>query len=150
MYPASFVSTVSVSACKLSGDDILFDESYSYFNDMVDAAAPGTDITGLSIDGGVITGKGSSFSAPHVSALAVLLKQHWPDADVEDFRAALEASCIDLGEEGKDNYYGFGFIDTEAFVKYIAETAPVPPMDEPEVPPETPDEAPVRELRRCS
>ena len=121
MYPASFESTVSVSACKTGGGDIMFDDEYSYFNSMVEVSAPGTDIRSLSIDGGTMTGKGTSFAAPHVTALAVMMKQRSSNADVAVFRELLEASCADLGKAGRDEYYGYGFADMEAFAALVAD-----------------------------
>lgn len=75
MYPASYDGVVSVSACKQDGETVSFDSSYSYFNDRVTVAAPGTGVQSLYLDGGTATKQGTSFAAPVVTAMAAMAKQ---------------------------------------------------------------------------
>lgn len=122
MYPASFDGVVSVSACRQEGETVIFDNSYSYFNDQVTVAAPGTAIRSLYPDGGTYTSEGTSFAAPAVTAMAAMAKQRCPDITPETFTQLLCASAADLGEPGYDIYYGYGLADISAFLEALDQT----------------------------
>jgi hypothetical protein len=74
----------------------------------------GPDLCG--IDGGAVTGAGgfanpfygTSAAAPHVAAIAALIRQAHPNWSVSDVRNALTSTALDLGDPGFDNVYGFG------------------------------------------
>lgn len=119
MYPASFDEVVSVSACKQEGEHVVFDDSYSYFNDQVTVAAPGTAIQSLNTSDGISTQNGTSFAAPVVSAMAAMAKQRCPDITQETFMGLLCAAATDLGEPGYDIYYGHGLVDIAAFLEAL-------------------------------
>ena len=80
------------------------------------------DITG--IDGVSVTGTGgfpstffgTSASAPHIAAIAALLKQAAPSATPAQIRDALTSTAVDLGPAGRDNTYGWGRADALAAV----------------------------------
>lgn len=127
MYPASFDGVVSVSACRQDGQQVVFDDSYSYFNDQVTVSAPGTDIQSLYPDGGVATREGTSFAAPMVTAMAAMAKQRCPDITPEAFMQLLCASATDLGEPGYDICYGHGLVDIAAFLEALDESFPAAP-----------------------
>ena len=126
MYPASYDCVVSVSACRQDGDvtsgsavKAVFDEHYSYFNDRVTVAAPGTGIVSLYIDDGTKTDSGTSFSAPAVSAMAAMVKQRNRAVSPAAFKALLCESTDDLGDSGYDPYYGSGFVNIEKFAEIL-------------------------------
>ncbi|GAB1476014.1 hypothetical protein MASR2M70_08460 [Bacillota bacterium] len=117
-YPASFNSVISVGATTAEDSRA----SFSQYNDRVFAVAPGHDITclGVASDSAYDPGRqGTSFSAPMVSSLAAMAKQHNPLIGLESFRRLLTAGVEDLGEPGRDNNYGYGRIDAEAFVREL-------------------------------
>lgn len=116
MYPAAIEKVVSVSACKQEGDAVVFDDSYSYFNDQVTVSAPGTYVQSLYLDGGIAVRSGTSFAAPVVSAMAAMAKQRCPDIAQETFTQLLCTSAADLGDPGYDIYYGHGLVDILAFL----------------------------------
>ena len=116
VYPAAYDCVISVSACRQTADGVEFDADYSYFNDGVDVSAPGTDIVSLNLDGGTVTKKGTSFSAPVVTAMAVMARQADPNMDREGFLRLLEQSSVDLGAPGYDVYYGCGYVNVPAFL----------------------------------
>lgn len=126
MYPASYDGVVSVSACKQDGETVSFDSSYSYFNDRVTVAAPGTGVQSLYLDGGTATKQGTSFAAPVVTAMAAMAKQRSRAIAPETFAALLCGSAVDLGEAGYDLYYGFGLADIAAFAGRWTEAIPSP------------------------
>jgi hypothetical protein len=53
-------------------------------------------------------GDGTSFSTPMVAGIATLCKALWPAMTQADFYAALQASAVDLGAPGKDDFHGWG------------------------------------------
>lgn len=116
MYPAAYDCVVSVSACRQTEDGVVFDDDYSYFNDAVTVAAPGTGIESLYLDGGTATRSGTSYAAPVVTAMAIMARQADPSLGVQGFKALLQESSVDLGESGYDVYYGYGYVNVPAFL----------------------------------
>jgi subtilisin family serine protease len=55
-------------------------------------------------------GSGTSFAAPHVAAIAALLRGAVPTATAAQIRSALESTALDLGPAGRDNTYGKGLV----------------------------------------
>ena len=64
---------------------------------------------------------GASMSAPHVAAIAALVRALRPDLDADQVLALLASTATDLGDAGRDPVYGHGLIDA-----YAAATAAVP------------------------
>jgi len=77
------------------------------------------DITG--IDGVSVTGAGgfpstfygTSASAPHIAAVAALLRDAHPRWDAEEVYTALKNTAIDLGAQGWDKVYGYGLAQAQ-------------------------------------
>ena len=75
------------------------------------------DVAG--IDGVAVTGAGgfpsvfygTSAAAPHVAAIAGLIKGYFPAATPEEIRTMIYETAIDLGSEGSDYEYGHGRAD---------------------------------------
>ena len=109
IYPASYDNTISVAALDYNRERAVWDEANSLgsnYNEMVDYAAPGTLIR--SING---YASGTSVATPHVTAAVALLKQYNGELGFDDVNMLLKEHVVDLGEEGKDDYYGYGMID---------------------------------------
>jgi serine protease len=53
---------------------------------------------------------GTSMSTPHVSAVAALIWSWNPMLTNVEIREALQQTAMDLGEPGKDDYYGYGLV----------------------------------------
>jgi len=109
MYPASFENVISVSAL----DSTKTIASYSNYNNQVDISAPGSDIITTSMDGGYMSGSGTSFAAPHVSGILSLYLSLYPDASVSEVKSKLYLTATDLGTTGVDSYYGNGLINAD-------------------------------------
>ena len=111
-YPASYETTISVSAV----NSTLNFESFSNYGSSVDFAAPGSGIRLITLGGAEKTDKGTSFAAPHVTAVAadmLLCKDLAPALLYQ----TLKENSEDLGYEGKDVNYGWGFPRITEFVK---------------------------------
>lgn len=105
-YPARYDEVIAVS----SVDE---NNKISYFSNTgskVEFAAPGEGIDSLGLGNTIANDSGTSFSAPHVTGFLALLKQKYPDYTNEQLRKVLRNYTIDLGEKGKDPYYGYGLI----------------------------------------
>ena len=113
-YPAADTNVIGVGAL----DDNSFElASYSNYGENVDVVAPGTVYTTKN-DGTYQTITGTSFSSPIVAAI-IALQSSRDGYSYREFSKKTEllyASCKDLGELGNDFYYGYGAIDTSAFI----------------------------------
>ena len=125
VYPAGYDYVVSVSGCKQTVDGPVFADEYSYFNSAIDVCAPGSKIRSLYLEGSTAMASGTSFAAPTVSAMAAVAKQANPAIDTGIFLSLLEATCTDLGDPGRDVYYGRGLVDMDAFVAKLDEQYPI-------------------------
>ena len=111
-YPASYETTISVSAV----NSTLNFESFSNFGSTVDFAAPGSGLRLITLGGEEKIDKGTSFAAPHVTAVAadMMLCEDFSPAQLYE---TLRANSEDLGYEGKDVNYGWGFPRLGAFAE---------------------------------
>ena len=64
---------------------------------------------------------GASMAAPHVAAVAALVRSLRPDLSADELLALLASTAVDLGEAGRDPAYGYGLVDA-----YAAAAAAVP------------------------
>jgi len=55
---------------------------------------------------------GTSMATPHVSGAAAVIWSASPSATNQQVRAAMNATALDLGAAGRDNYYGNGLVQT--------------------------------------
>lgn len=102
-YPASYDGVISVASVDPDGDISRF----SQYNDKVDIAAPGRDITVCGTDGGYRTDSGTSFSSAIVSGIAALCFVSAGGLNCNEFEAVLISA---LGAD-KTSYSGYGVIN---------------------------------------
>ena len=90
--------------------------SFSNHHAWVDASAPGRNIyvTKYEGSGGYAFGSGTSYATPHVAGLAALVFSLRPDYTPEQVEQAIFDNAKDLGEPGRDDYFGYGRIDAYA------------------------------------
>lgn len=63
---------------------------------------------------------GTSMATPHVSGVAAAVWSRVPDATNQDIRDALNATAQDLGTAGRDNTFGFGLVQAQAALDFLA------------------------------
>jgi len=107
LYPGALPGVIAVSASD-SSDNLW---SGSNYGPAIDVAAPGVQIVSLSPHNGYIMATGSSFSAAQVSGVAALVQMKHPLLKNAQVAQVLFQTADDLGEKGKDPFYGFGRIN---------------------------------------
>ncbi len=85
-----------------------------------EVVAPGVSIRSCTKDGSYAYMSGTSMAAPYIAGLVALCRQYNPDATVEEIKWALIRSAEDLGVEGEDNDYGYGFVDASKLLDYLS------------------------------
>ncbi len=122
--PAACENAVVVSALKKTESVVEFDTSYSNFGTQVDIAAPGSRIYSAYISStnaagptNMATLSGTSMATPHASGVVALLCSdsfYYQNEDPSFVAASIEGllyeNAIDLGDSGKDIYYGNGML----------------------------------------
>jgi len=63
---------------------------------------------------------GTSMAVPHVSGVAALLLAQDSTLTPDQVRDALESTAEDLGDLGRDDFYGWGLIDAQAALQSVA------------------------------
>jgi len=116
-YPAALDHVVSVAATNRYDERWDDDHGCSTYNDMVDVAAPGVSIFSL-LRGQYYGGwwSGTSLAAAHVSGLAALIWSVNPHLTNVQVTGIITSTAVDLGEPGRDDYFGWGRIDAAAAV----------------------------------
>ncbi|MEH7383516.1 S8 family serine peptidase [Bacillus sp. JJ1533] len=109
-YPAKYDSAIAVGAV----DENLKHASFSSTGKELEVAAPGEDIKSTYKDNSYAIISGTSMAAPYVSGNLALLKQANPTANAKELRNILQKNVEDLGEFGRDQRYGYGFIQSSA------------------------------------
>ncbi len=119
-FPGNYIHAICVAACDANGQKA----SFSNYGAIVDVTAPGVDILSLRAKGTDMShneadivgvnyyrASGTSMATPFVSGLAALIlakDSEFTNLQVED---AIIKSANDLGQAGKDDYYGYGEVD---------------------------------------
>lgn len=106
-YPAAYPKVLSVAAVDLNGDRA----NFSNYGDYIDVSAPGVTIPSTYIDEQYAALSGTSMAAPHVAALAALMRSINPNLSNKEIMDIIKGTSLDLGQVGKDRYYGEGLID---------------------------------------
>jgi hypothetical protein len=84
-----------------------------------DVVAPGVSIRSSFRGGTYKLMSGTSMAAPFVAGCVALMREYNPAATVEQIKTALIASAGDLGPQGKDNDYGWGFVNVRRALDYL-------------------------------
>ncbi len=130
-YPSSYEHVVCVSATKLNNyvwdgaherwysSSSVFASEYSNYGSSVDISAPGTMIRSTYPSNKYAYYSGTSMSAPVVCGAAALLFSQVSTATPDSIENVLKDTSIDLGETGRDDYYGSGALNISAAVNAL-------------------------------
>lgn len=118
--PAHIDNCIVVSACD-SGNNKAY---FSNYGDSVDVTAPGVDILSCIPGEGFDYLDGTSMAAPHISAAAAMIKYADPQATPAEIEQKLKEISLDLGDTGKDIYYGYGLPKLSNLIEDNPSTAP--------------------------
>lgn len=110
-YPAKYDGVIGVGA--VDSDNQIC--GFSQRNDTVDVVAPGQGILSVSIPG-FKDSSGTSFSAPHVSAMAAIAKCIDEDITPGEFQNILQATSTQLGDGVYNTLFGYGLINIQAMI----------------------------------
>ena len=123
-FPAAHPSVIAVTA--IDEKNALY--SHANVGDYVDLAAPGVGIMAAARDGAYDLANGTSFAAPHVSAVAALILSKSPRMDRSKLLGLLRDTAADLGPPGPDVQFGAGCINAlEALTRMSLLTSGNPP-----------------------
>lgn len=92
--------------------------TFSNYGNVIDFVAPGQTIMGLFPETEKVNinwMSGTSQATPHISAAVALLKTYNKDYTNEKIEEILTYYSHDLGDKGKDVYYGNGFVSFKGF-----------------------------------
>lgn len=118
LYPARYPQVVAVGASNMSN----LPASFSNYGPQVDLAAPGENIYSTWIGNSYQLRTGTSMSAPYVSGLAAVLFGYISGADA--VRGVMEATALDIGPVGWDDYSGAGLIQMDAALMQVIPPTP--------------------------
>ncbi len=110
---AATASMISVSATD-SSDRLA---GWSSWGNMVSVAAPGVGIWTTSSNGSYESASGTSFAAPVVAGLVALMMSANPSLSSSQIESLLYSTATDLGAAGRDVYFGYGRVNSEAAVR---------------------------------
>jgi subtilisin family serine protease len=105
VYPAAQDGVIAVTAVDAEGH--LYRDANR--GDHIDFAAPGVDLWLPRPDGHAHV-SGTSFAAPHVTAVLAAARQVQPGTDWSRHLAALAEAAKDLGAPGRDPLFGWGLV----------------------------------------
>ena len=110
--PAHIKEVITVGAV----DSNMQKAAFSNIGSQLDVVCPGVDIVSCIPGGGYKSLSGTSMAAPHASAGVALLRMINPSLTPLEIENIICSHARDLGESGRDSYYGAGLLDLTSFV----------------------------------
>ncbi|NBD22837.1 S8 family peptidase [Paenibacillus glycinis] len=108
-YPAAYPEVLAVASTNADGTR----SPFSNYGDYIDVAAPGMTIASTYPGSQYAALSGTSMASPHVAALAGLIRSINPGLTNDEVMDIIRKSAKDLGDKGKDKYFGYGQIDID-------------------------------------
>ena len=108
VFPANNSRTIAVSSI----DKNLKPTSYSGSGEYIDFVASSTDVEEIfNTSSTVSKWSGAGYSNAHIVSLIALIKTYHKDATILEVYNIIKDFCRDLGTQGRDSTYGYGFPD---------------------------------------
>ena len=123
-YPAAYPGVLAVGASDRAGKRAAFSQPGSF----VGVLAPGVDMVTTVPVGGQCADSGTSFSAPYVSGVAVLLRARHPSWTARQVVDRIERTAV-RDTAGRDDYRGWGVVDPVRALGDDAGPAARPPAE---------------------
>ena len=108
-----------INTCIVWTQNILL-AKFSGKGSAVDISAPGVNIFSSWLGSEYKTASGTSMATPMASGTVALIKFTHPSYSVAQIENALFKTAKDLGKLGKDTSYGWGRVDANGAVNYVA------------------------------
>ena len=106
IFPANNAYTIAVSSVDKSQNTT----SYSGSGEYLDFVASSTDVKEIfDTSSSVSKWSGAEYSNAHVVSIIALIKTYNKEFTILEVYNTIRNYCQDLGDEGKDNTYGYGF-----------------------------------------
>ncbi|WP_251548641.1 S8 family peptidase [Neobacillus muris] len=113
-YPAAYPGVLGVAAVDSNGKRAEF----SNYGDYIDIAAPGVDIASTYLQGEYAALSGTSMAAPHVTALAGLIRSINPSLKNTEVMDVMRKTAQKT-EPGSNQFYGSGIINNVASLQEV-------------------------------
>ncbi|OCT17136.1 serine protease [Paenibacillus pectinilyticus] len=121
-FPAAYPEVFAVAASDSQNQKAPF----SNYGDYIDVTAPGVSIASTYPNNQYAALSGTSMASPHVTALAALIRSTNPNLKNTEVYDIMRKSAQDLGDEGRDKYFGYGLIDVVKAIEMAKQnTAPL-------------------------
>jgi type VII secretion-associated serine protease mycosin len=120
-YPAAYPEVLAVAAV----DEQKRRASFSNYGNYVDVAAPGLHVASTFPGLSYAALSGTSMAAPHVTALAAMMRSRCPELKNTQVMSMIRATATDLGAKGHDAMYGHGLINAERAMRAALEKCSV-------------------------
>ncbi|WP_409298520.1 S8 family peptidase [Peribacillus sp. SCS-26] len=114
-FPAAYPEVICVAAVDYNGKRA----DFSNFGEYVDVSAPGVEIPSTYFHKQYASLSGTSMAAPHVAALAGLIRSANPRLKNTEVMTLISKNSFDLGKKGFDPYYGSGVIDIRRSLQQV-------------------------------
>ncbi|MFI6939878.1 type VII secretion-associated serine protease mycosin [Streptomyces sp. NPDC050418] len=119
-YPAAYPGVIAVTAVDRYGARASFSTRRWYAT----VSAPGDDIVMAGPDREYYKGWGTSAAAAFASGVVALIRSAHPDLDPAQIKQLVEDTASDAPSGGRDDSFGYGFIDPAAAIEAGAEIKP--------------------------
>jgi subtilisin family serine protease len=112
-FPAAYDEVIAVSATNENDDPTV----WTTFGEHIELAAPGNRIYSTWWDDSYESKSGTSMACAYVSGVAALIWSQFPNATRDWVRTHLRYTADDLGNLGRDVYYGYGRVNARKAVQ---------------------------------
>ncbi|OIJ13040.1 hypothetical protein BKP37_11005 [Anaerobacillus alkalilacustris] len=115
VFPARYQSAIAVAATDRNNKR----GSFSATGNLIEQSAPGVNIYSTYLNNQYVSMNGTSMATPFVVGALALLKEANPRLNAKDLREILKNTSLDLGKQGRDEWFGYGLIQAPVFLTDI-------------------------------